>query len=279
MLPVVREVNIGDITVGGNSEMVLMAGPCVIESEDHCRYMAEKLKSITDELEIPFVFKSSYDKANRSSVSSFRGPGLDEGLQILERIKDDIGVPIISDVHTLLEIITAKKVLDCLQVPAFLSRQTDMLVGAGESGVAVAVKKGQFLSPWDVKPLIEKVESTGNKNVMITERGFTFGYNNLVTDMRAFPIIREMNVPVIFDATHSVQLPGGQGSCSGGMREMVPTLARAATAAGIDGIFLEVHDNPDKAKCDGPNMVPLSELKDLLIQIKKINSAVRTTPK
>lgn len=275
MLSDVRLVEIGDVKIGGGNPLALIAGPCVIESEDHCLFMAEKLKKLTDELGIQFIFKASYDKANRSSVESYRGPGLDDGLDVLGKVKEKVGVPIISDVHCLIDIIPAKEVLDCLQIPAFLSRQTDILVHAGESGKPVSVKKGQFLSPWDVKPLIGKIESTGNKNIIITERGSSFGYNNLVSDMRSFPIIRDMGVPVIFDGTHSVQLPGGQGSCSGGDSSKVPFLVRAACAAGIDGLFLEVHDNPGKALCDGPNMVALEELKDLLVVAMQIDSLVR----
>ncbi len=275
MLQEVRQIEVGGVKIGGNNPIVLMAGPCVIESEEHCLFMAEKLKILTERLGINFIFKASYDKANRSSVDSFRGPGLDDGLEILKKIKDKIGVPVISDVHCLIDIMSAKDVLDCMQIPAFLSRQTDMLIHAGESGKPIAVKKGQFLSPWDVKPLIAKVESTGNENVMITERGSTFGYNNLVTDMRALPIIREMNVPVIFDGTHSVQIPGGNGTSSGGDSSKVPYLVRAACAAGVDGLFLEVHDNPQKALCDGPNMVSLNELEDLLKTVMKIDFLVR----
>ncbi|MHC4873508.1 MAG: 3-deoxy-8-phosphooctulonate synthase [Planctomycetota bacterium] len=275
MLDEVREIEIGNVKIGGSNPLVLMAGPCVIESEDHCLFMAEKLQELTEKVGIQFIFKASYDKANRSSVDSYRGPGLDMGLEILKKVKAKTGLPVISDVHCLIDIVSAKDVLDCLQIPAFLSRQTDLLVHAGDSGKPVAVKKGQFLSPWDIKPLIKKVESTGNRDIMITERGSTFGYNNLVSDMRSFPIVREMGVPVIFDGTHSVQLPGGQGTSSGGDSSKVPYLVRAACAAGIDGLFLEVHDKPGEALCDGPNMVSLEALEALLNTVIKIDKLVR----
>ncbi|MHC4887134.1 MAG: 3-deoxy-8-phosphooctulonate synthase, partial [Planctomycetota bacterium] len=267
MLPNVRKVMIDRVPVGGGAPLALMAGPCVMESEKHILTMAESLKGIAERLDLPFIFKASYDKANRTSVDSFRGPGLEEGLKLLNRVKTEFDLPILSDVHTPHDMEAAGEVLDLIQIPAFLSRQTDMLVEAGKTGKAVAVKKGQFLAPADMAAIIGKVESTGNHNLLITERGFSFGYNNLITDMRAFPIIRAMEVPVVFDATHSVQMPGAGGTCSGGDRSYVPTLARAAAGAGIDALFLEVHDDPDHALCDGPNMVPLDELEDLLKQV------------
>lgn len=270
-----RRVLIGSTAMGGGGALALIAGPCVIESEKHVRFMAEKLCRIADDLKMPFVFKSSYDKANRSSVGGYRGPGLRDGLRILGDIKRDLGVAIISDVHSEVEIGAASEVLDCLQIPAFLCRQTDLLSAAGRSGKPVNVKKGQFMAPWDMKGAVEKVTSTGNVDVILTDRGVTFGYNNLVADMRSLPVMRGFGVPVVFDATHSVQFPGGQGSCSGGDREMARVLARSAVAAGVDGIFLEVHDNPDVALCDGPNMLALGELSGLLATLVEMDALVK----
>lgn len=255
------------------SQFFIIAGPCVIEGEEIVLKTAEALKEITEKLNVPFIFKSSYDKANRSSIKSFRGPGITKGLEILKKVRDKINVHILSDVHSVEEIAIAQEVLDVIQIPAFLCRQTDLIIEASKTGKAVNVKKGQFLSPWDVKNIIEKFNSTGNKNLAITERGTTFGYNNLVVDFRSFPIIRSMGVPVIFDATHSVQLPGGGGICSSGQREFIPYLARAAVACGIDGLFFEVHPNPDSALCDGPNMLSLKDFKSLLhslIELQRI---------
>jgi 2-dehydro-3-deoxyphosphooctonate aldolase (KDO 8-P synthase) len=272
----VRQVRISDnVTLGGGQPLALIAGPCVIESESHALRMAESLRVIADKLGMPFIFKASFDKANRSSLSGHRGPGLEEGLSVLRRIKLETGLPVISDIHGIEQVAPAAEVLDVIQIPAFLCRQTDLLLAAGRSGVPVNVKKGQFLAPWDMENVVAKIESTGNTNVTLTERGNTFGYNNLVSDMRALPIMRGFGVPVIFDATHSVQLPGGQGSCSGGDREMAHVLARAAVAAGVDGIFLEVHDDPDRALCDGPNMIALHTLESLLSLLLKIDAAVR----
>ncbi len=253
-----------------NPTLFLIAGPCVIENEEIVIQTAEELKKITEELNIPLIFKSSYDKANRSSIKSYRGPGIEKGLEILSKVKENFVVPVLSDVHSVEEIKIASQVLDFLQIPAFLCRQTDLIVEAGRSGKPVNVKKGQFLAPWDVKNIIEKFKSTGNNKIMITERGASFGYNNLVVDFRSFPIIRSMGVPVVFDATHSVQLPGGSGSCSSGERQFVPYLARAAVACGIDGLFFEVHPEPDRALCDGPNMVPLKDFKILLKSLIEI---------
>ncbi len=253
-----------------NPILFLIAGPCVIENEEIVIQTAEELKKITEELNIPLIFKSSYDKANRSSIKSYRGPGIEKGLEILSKVKENFVVPVLSDVHSVEEIKIASQVLDFLQIPAFLCRQTDLIVEAGRSGKPVNVKKGQFLAPWDVKNIIEKFKSTGNNKIMITERGASFGYNNLVVDFRSFPIIRSMGVPVVFDATHSVQLPGGSGSCSSGERQFVPYLARAAVACGIDGLFFEVHPEPDRALCDGPNMVPLKDFKILLKSLIEI---------
>ncbi len=245
-------------------ELFIIAGPCVIESEEIVFKTAEKLNEITQNLKIPFIFKSSYDKANRSSINSYRGPGIKKGLEILNKVKEEFNLPILSDVHSVEEIEIARDVLDVIQIPAFLCRQTDMIVEAGKTGKPVNVKKGQFLAPWDVKNIIEKIKSTGNEKIIITERGTSFGYNNLVVDFRSFPIIRSMGVPVVFDATHSVQLPGGAGTCSSGQREFIPHLSRAAVACGVDGLFFEVHPEPDKALCDGPNMLPLKDFKSLL---------------
>ncbi|MDA8432654.1 MAG: 3-deoxy-8-phosphooctulonate synthase, partial [Nitrospiraceae bacterium] len=246
------------------------AGPCVIESEEITFHTARELKEICAGLGLPLVFKSSFDKANRSSLSSFRGPGLDRGLRILSDVKEKLGIPVISDIHSIREIAPAAEVLDALQVPAFLCRQTDLILAASETGKPVNVKKGQFLAPWDVKNIIEKFTSTGNTNLFITERGTSFGYNNLVVDFRGLPLMRAFGYPVIFDVTHSLQLPGGQGSRSGGQREFAGPLARAAAAVGVDGLFMEVHPDPDKALCDGPNMLRLGDVLRLLRTIKEI---------
>ncbi len=253
----------------------LIAGPCVIENEEIVMQTAEELKKITEGLNIPFIFKSSYDKANRSSIKSYRGQGIEKGLQILNKVREEFDVAVLSDVHSVEEIKIASQVLDFLQIPAFLCRQTDLIVEAGKTGKPVNVKKGQFLAPWDVKNIIEKFKSTGNDKIMITERGASFGYNNLVVDFRSFPIIRSMGVPVVFDATHSVQLPGGSGTCSSGERQYVPYLVRAAVACGVDGLFFEVHPEPDKALCDGPNMVPLRDFKDLLQSLLEIYNVAK----
>ncbi len=263
----------GSVSIGGGG-LTLIAGPCVIESERHARLMAEKLAGIAAAVHLPFVFKSSYEKANRSSQAGFRGPGLEKGLKILAAIKRDLGVPILSDVHETAEIAPAAEVLDVIQIPAFLCRQTGFLDAAGRSGRPVNIKKGQFMAPWDMKNAAEKVTATGNANVILTERGVSFGYNNLVADLRALPIMREFGFPVVFDATHSVQLPGGNGTCSGGDREMAKVLSRAAVAAGVDGLFLEVHDHPEQALCDGPNMIRLGDLQELLTVLLAVQSAV-----
>ncbi len=267
-----REVKVGNIWIG--RELVLIAGPCVIESEEVCLETAGEIKRITETVNIPFIFKSSYDKANRSSLESFRGPGLGKGLKILTKVKDKVGVPITSDIHCREEIEEASRVLDIIQIPAFLSRQTDLLLAAGRTGKAINVKKGQFLAPEDMQNVVDKLISTGNQNILLTERGTSFGYHNLIVDMRSLPQMRKLGYPVIFDATHSVQLPGGSKT-SGGQREFVPALARAATAAGCHGLFLEVHPDPDEALCDGPNMISLKELPHLLKQVKEIDKIVR----
>lgn len=270
-----RKVNIGGIKVGGGEPFVLIAGPCVIESEKLARKVASSLKEMTAELGIPFVFKSSYDKANRTSIRSFRGPGLDRGLKILQAIREEYGVPVLSDVHRFEEIEKAAAVLDVAQIPAFLCRQTDFVTELARHARVVNVKKGQFLAPWDVENVVRKVESAGNRNILITERGASFGYNNLVSDMRAIPILRGMGYPVVFDATHSVQLPGGAGEASGGERAMAIVLARAAVAVGVDALFLEVHPDPDRARCDGPNSLALDTLRDLLVTLKGIDGLVK----
>lgn len=260
------------IRIGGGAPLVLIAGPCVIESETHPAFLAKEISAIARGLNIPYVFKASYDKANRSSVGNFRGPGMKGGLDILRGVKESLGLPVLTDVHGLEDIAAVGEVVDVLQIPAFLSRQTDILIEAARTGKVVNIKKGQFLAPWDMQNAVGKAASTGNHKICLTERGASFGYNNLVSDFRSLPIMRKF-APVIFDATHSAQLPGGQGSCSGGDREMAEVLARCAAAAGIDGLFLEVHDNPEKALCDGPNMIRLSRLEGLLRTILAIKSA------
>jgi 2-dehydro-3-deoxyphosphooctonate aldolase (KDO 8-P synthase) len=270
-----KEIKIGEVTIGGGSPLVLIAGPCVIESRESSLQHAKRIKEISAGVGIPFIFKSSYDKANRTSIDSYRGPGLIRGLQILKEVKEKFKVPILSDVHCRSEIEQVQTALDIIQIPAFLSRQTDFIVAVAKTGKVVNIKKGQFLAPWDMKSVIEKVEQAGNQNILITERGTTFGYNNLVSDLRSLQIIREFGYPVIYDATHSVQLPSGRGVSSGGQREFVPGLAKAAVAMGCDGLFIEVHENPDKALSDGPNTIALSDLEELLIQVKEIDRIVR----
>ncbi len=252
------------VVVGGQKPFVLIAGPCVIESKKETLKIAETLKRMTARLKIPFVFKASYDKANRTSINSFRGPGIEEGLKVLAEIKAKLGVPVVSDVHDKYEAQLAAEVLDIIQIPAFLCRQTDLIVAAAKTGKVVNVKKGQFLAPWDAKAIIKKMEEAGNRKLLLTERGVSFGYNTLVSDFRALSIMRELGYPVVFDATHSVQKPGGLGHASGGESKYVPLLARCAVAAGVDAIFIETHPNPDKALSDGPNMIPLSKLEALL---------------
>lgn len=265
-----KEVNIAGIKFGGNNPPLIIAGPCVLENEDITFQTAQRLKDICSSVGMPFVFKSSYDKANRTSIKSFRGPGIEKGLRILSDIKSRLNIPVISDVHSIAEVKPASEVLDALQIPAFLCRQTDLIIAASKTGKPVNIKKGQFLAPWDVKNIIEKFTSTGNHNLSITERGASFGYNNLVVDFRAFPIMRSFGYPVIFDVTHSLQLPGGQGSSSGGQREFAEPLARAAVAVGVDGLFFEVHPEPEKALCDGPNMIKLDEVEKMLGILKAI---------
>jgi 2-dehydro-3-deoxyphosphooctonate aldolase (KDO 8-P synthase) len=270
-----KEINIRSVKIGANNPFVLIAGPCVIESENATLEAASRLKRITADLGIPFIFKSSYDKANRSSLKSYRGPGLKEGLRILGRVADELGVPVLSDVHRFEEIGPAAEVLDVIQIPAFLCRQTDFVMAVAKTGKVVNIKKGQFLAPWDIKNAADKAVSAGNDRIIITERGVSFGYNNLVADMRSLPIMREFGFPVVFDATHSVQLPGAGGSASSGDRKFVPHLTRAAVAAGVDALFMEVHACPDKALCDGPNMLSLDELPALLKQAQEIDRIVK----
>lgn len=271
----IREIIIKNVPVGGNNPLVLIAGPCVIEGLDITLDIASALKEITASLSIPYIFKSSYDKANRSSLSSYRGPGLEKGLEVLQEVKKKLDIPVLSDVHRFEEIESAAEVLDVLQIPAFLSRQTDFIIKVAEAGRSVNIKKGQFMSPYEVKNVIDKVISTGNQNVFVTERGFSFGYNNLIADMRSLVIMRDLGYPVVFDATHSVQLPGGLGTVSGGQRQFVSYLSRAATAVGIDALFMEVHLQPDSALCDASNMLDLNSLPFLLKQIKSIDKIVK----
>lgn len=270
-----KEVNIGNLTVGGNKGLFLLAGPCVIEDPDRTLMIGRRVKEICERVGIPYVFKASFDKANRSSYNSFRGPGLTEGLKILSHIKKELQVPVVSDIHSIEQIEPAAEVLDILQIPAFLCRQTDLVYGAAKTGKCINVKKGQFMAPLDMRNVLNKMLETGNENLMLTERGFSFGYNNLVVDMRSFPIMRSFGYPVVFDATHSVQLPGGAGTASSGQREFVANLARAAVASGIDGLFFEVHDNPEEALSDGPNMLYIDQLEELLTDLVAIDKIVK----
>lgn len=265
---------IHNITVGPGNPLLVIAGPCVIESEDLAVHTARQLSEICGAAGLPLIFKSSFDKANRTSVSSFRGPGIETGLRILSDIKSSLGIPVLSDIHTPGQADPAGEVLDVIQIPAFLCRQTDLLVASARTGRAVNVKKGQFLAPWDMHNIIGKVTGTGNMRLLLTERGTFFGYNNLVVDFRSFPLMRATGFPVVFDVTHSLQLPGGQGTSSGGQREFAEPLARAAAAAGIDGIFMEVHPEPDRALCDGPNMIPLDRVAGLLQSLKAIHELI-----
>lgn len=270
-----RSFGVGKIRIGGNAPLFLIAGPCVIESEAHATSIAIRLAEIATSVGIPLIFKASYDKANRSSIGSFRGPGLEAGLRVLAKIKKRTGLPILTDVHEVQHVGPAAEVCDVLQIPAFLSRQTDLLVAIGRSGRVANIKKGQFLSPWDVAHAAEKIASTGNQKIILTERGVSFGYQNLVVDMRSFPIMRKLGYPVVFDVTHAVQLPGGEGNSSGGQPEFIEPLARAGTAAGIDGLFLEVHDNPAKALSDGTNALALEDLRPLLEKVSGIAALTR----
>ncbi len=273
--PVIIDTPDGNnISVGTGQPLLLIAGPCALESDELAREVAGKMQEICGRLGISYVFKASFDKANRTSLDSYRGPGLTEGLNILSRIREEMQVPVISDVHDVTQIKPAAEVLDILQIPAFLCRQTDLLVAAAKTGKPVNLKKGQFVSPWDMENGVNKLRGAGGTKTMLVERGASFGYNNLVVDMRSLPVMRGFGCPVIFDATHSVQLPGGAGGSSGGMREFIAPLSRAAVAAGIDGLFMEVHPDPDKALCDGPNSIPLDSIEQLLIQLLRIREAV-----
>ena len=269
-------IKTGDIEIGRGAPLAVISGPCVIEDYETTRDIAAELKKITGRLEIPFIFKASYDKANRTSVTSFRGPGMDDGLNILAEIKKEFNVPILSDVHRISDVAAAAGVLDIIQIPAFLCRQTDVIIAAANTGRVVNIKKGQFLAPWDIDNVVQKITSTGNRSILITERGTMFGYNNLIVDFRSFMIMRQTGFPIIFDATHSVQLPGGAGSSSAGQRDYAPMLARAAVAAGVDGIFMEVYRDPDRARCDGPNSLKLDSIHDLLSRLKSIHRTINS---
>lgn len=275
MIKKVKEVNIADKFFIGNGRFTLIAGPCVIEEENFMVETARKMKKICEDLNINFIFKSSFDKANRSSIHSFRGPGLEEGLRILKRVKDEVGVPVVTDVHEPDQCAKVAEVVDMLQIPAFLCRQTDLLVAAAKTGKPVNVKKGQFLAPWDMKNVVTKMEEAGSENFMLCERGATFGYNNFVVDMRSLLEMREFGYPVVFDATHSVQIPGGNGTSTGGNREYVFPLLKAAISVGIDAVFAEVHPDPDNAPCDGPNMLKLDDLTKVLKTAIKIDDIVK----
>ena len=272
---ITRSVVVGPLSIGNQNPLALIGGPCVIESEQNAMSIAEKIKRITEDLGVPFIFKASYDKANRTSIKSYRGPGLEDGLKILQKIKTQLDLPILSDVHKEEEIKPAAEVLDILQIPAFLCRQTDLLVKAAQTGKTINVKKGQFLAPWDMKNVVVKLEESGNNNILLTERGATFGYNNLVTDMRSLVLMREYGYPVIFDATHSLQQPGGQGTQSGGQSEMIADLARGAIAVGCDALFMEIHPDPSKALSDGPNMLQIDLLPNLLEQLITLDQLVK----
>ncbi|WP_298815502.1 3-deoxy-8-phosphooctulonate synthase [uncultured Roseibium sp.] len=271
-----REVSVGNVTFSNSAPFSLIAGPCAMESRDHAMECAEAIKGIADGLGIGLVYKSSFDKANRTSLSGGRGVGLKDALPIFAEVKEKFGLPVITDVHSADQCASVAEVIDVLQIPAFLCRQTDLLVAAAKTGKAVNVKKGQFLAPWDMKNVLAKVTGSGNPNVLLTERGASFGYNTLVTDMRSLPIMAQTGAPVVFDATHSVQQPGGQGASTGGDRTMVPVLARAAVAVGVGGLFIETHPDPDKAPSDGPNMVPLNKLEALLKQLQAIDAVVKS---
>ncbi|ASV68225.1 3-deoxy-8-phosphooctulonate synthase [Cytobacillus kochii] len=271
-----KEIVLNDsIKFGNNNPFVLLAGPCMLENEDLVLRTAEKLKEVTTKLNVPFVFKGSFDKANRSSIYSHRGPGLDAGLQLLAKVKQEFDLPVVSDIHEPNQAEAAGQVLDIIQIPAFLCRQTDLLVAAAKSNKIINVKKGQFLAPWDMGNVVTKLRESGNEKILLTERGTTFGYNNLVVDMRSLLIMRELGVPVVFDATHSVQIPGGNGTSTGGKSEFVPYLSRAATAVGIDSLFMEVHPNPEQALSDGPNMLQLNQLEEVLKPIIEIDGLVK----
>ncbi len=268
------KVPVKDFLIGSGENLAVMCGPCVIESEEHTMHSAEELKKIFQKLGIHFIFKSSFDKANRTSVNSFRGPGREEGLRILERVKKELDLPVVTDIHSPEDAVAAGEVCDVLQIPAFLCRQTDLIIAAAHTGAVINVKKGQFLAPWDMKNVVEKIQSCNNPNIILVDRGTTFGYNNLVSDMRAIPIMQSYGVPVCFDATHSVQLPGGQGSSSGGQREFIPVLAKAAIAAGANCLFMEAHPNPALAKSDAASVLDFKDLPKLLEKLLQIYQVV-----
>jgi 2-dehydro-3-deoxyphosphooctonate aldolase (KDO 8-P synthase) len=268
-------VGVGNFEIGAGRPLAVIAGPCVIENRESALRHASLLKEAADRVGVPYIFKSSYDKANRSSATSFRGPGLEKGLEILAEIKRKVGVPILTDVHESEQVTAVQQVADVLQIPAFLCRQTDFVIAVANSGKVINVKKGQFLAPWDIGNVVDKIVSTGNDQVLLTERGVSFGYNNLVSDMRSLVVMRELGYPVIFDATHSLQLPGGRGHASGGERKYIPALARAAVAAGVDAVFMEVHEDPDQALSDGPNSLPLKDFEKLIGAVKQIDEMVK----
>ena len=272
----IKKIKIGGFEVKNDNKLFLIAGPCVIENRDHALYHAKMIKQICDELSLNFVFKSSFDKANRTNINSSRGVGIKKGLEILNEIKNSLNVPVLTDIHESYQCDLLKEVVDIIQIPAFLCRQTDLLLNASNTGKIINIKKGQFLAPWDMVNVVEKIKSTGNENIILTERGSSFGYNNLVFDLRSLIEMKKIGHPIIFDATHSVQQPGGMGEKSGGQREFVPHLARAAIAVGIGAVFIETHEDPDNAPSDGPNMVPLSELKDLLKKLIQIDKFVKS---
>jgi len=274
-IKVSSKVKIGNLEIGGNGPLFLISGPCVIENKEITFKVAKFLKRIAQKVKIPIIFKSSYDKANRTSIDSFRGPGLNEGLEILREVKGTTGLPILSDIHRVSEIGKAAEILDIIQIPAFLSRQTDLILEAARTNLPINIKKGQFLSPWDMEQVVLKAVSDGNNSILLTERGTSFGYNSLIVDMRSISVMKNFGYPVVFDATHGVQLPGGRGKSSGGQREFVAPLARAAIAAGADGIFLEIHPDPDSALSDGPNSLPFEQVESLLIVLKEIHRIVR----
>ena len=270
-----RIVAIANLQIGGGLPLAVIAGPCVIESKDSALKHGAALKSAADRVGVPYIFKSSYDKANRSSLHSFRGPGLENGLEILAAVKEKISVPILTDVHEIEQVGRVKEVADILQIPAFLCRQTDFVLAVANSGKVVNIKKGQFLAPWDMRNVVDKIRSTGNEQILLTERGASFGYNNLISDMRSLVVMRDLGYPVVFDATHSLQLPGGLGAASGGERKYIPALARAGVAAGIDALFMEVHEDPEHALSDGPNSFPLSDFENLLRVVKRLDATVK----
>ena len=269
-----KDIKVGNV-IFGKDNLGIIAGPCVIENRDHSLEMSYAIKEVSDDVGIPIIFKSSFDKANRTSIKSFRGPGIEEGMRILSDVKTETGLKVLTDIHSPDQAGLVSDVVDIIQIPAFLSRQTDLLIAAAKTGKPINIKKGQFLAPWDVEHIVKKMEESGSQNILLTDRGTQFGYNNLVADMRAIPLMKQFGYPVIFDATHSAQLPGGSGGHSSGMRNMIPTLARAAVAAGCNGVFMEVHNNVDKAKSDAATQWPLDKLVSLLIELKKIHNSLR----